>query len=350
MRGEGRLLAATRREEVDATPVWFMRQAGRSLPPYRELRRRWGLMEMVHQPELCAEVTCLPVELLGVDAAVLYADIMLPLEGMGVPFEIREEVGPVVENPIRTRSQVESLRTLGAAEAYPFLLEGIRLARQRLAGEAALIGFGPSPFTLACYLVEGRGSRDYPRVRALLHSDPAMLGQLLETLTEVLAGYLLAQAGAGAQVLQVFDSWVGILDPASFREHLLPHLRRLFSSLRGSVPAIYFSTGSSHLLSEIAGTGAPGISVDWRVPLDQAWEVVGADRFLQGNLDPAAVLAPWDRLRPLAEDVLARAGGRRGHIFNLGHGVLPDTEPDQLRRLVDLVHEFPVEPRHRVRA
>lgn len=338
--GRTRLLAAVHRERGDATPVWFMRQAGRSLPPYRELRRRWGLLEMVHQPELCAEVTCLPVDLLGVDAAVLFADIMLPLEGLGVPFEIREEVGPWVAEPVRSARQVTALREPAPQEAYPFLLEGIRIARERLGERAGLIGFGPSPFTLACYLVEGHGSRDYPALRGLLRSEPALLWQLLSTLTRVLGDYLLAQAEAGCEVVQVFDSWVGVLDAAAFREHLLPHLRALFARLAGRVPAIYFSTASSHLLPEFGELGAPGISVDWRVPLDAAWEAVGADRFLQGNLDPAALLAPWERLRPLAEEVLDRAGGRAGHVFNLGHGVLPGTEPAQLQRLVELVHEL----------
>ena len=338
--GRARLLAAVRREQVDATPVWFMRQAGRSLPQYRELRRRWGLMEMVHQPELCAEVTCMPVELLGLDAAVLFADIMLPLEGMGVPFEVREEVGPWVNDPVRSAAQVRALRSPAVGEAYPFLLEGIRIARERLGERAGLIGFGPSPFTLACYLVEGHGSRDYPALRGLLRGEPELLAQLLGTLTDHLGDYLLAQAEAGCEVVQVFDSWVGVLDERAFREHLLPHLRRLFDRLRGRVPAIYFSTASTHLLPAFSDLGAAGISVDWRVPLDTAWDTVGADHFLQGNLDPAALLAPWERLRPLAADVLARARGRRGHVFNLGHGVLPETEPAQLRRLVEYVHEF----------
>ncbi len=338
--GRARLLGAVRRERVDVTPVWFMRQAGRSLPRYRELRRRWGLMEMVHQPELCAEVTCMPVDLLGVDAAVLFADIMLPLEGMGVPFELREEVGPWVGDPIRSAQQVRALRRPAVEEAYPFLLEGIRIARERLGERAGLIGFGPSPFTLACYLVEGHGSRDYPALRGLLRAEPELFSQLLGTLTVHLGDYLVAQAEAGCEVVQVFDSWVGVLDERAFREHLLPHLRDLFARLQGRVPAIYFSTASSHLLPVFADLGAQGVSVDWRVPLDTAWDLVGAEHCLQGNLDPAALLAPWERLRPLAEDVLARARGRRGHVFNLGHGVLPDTDPAQLRRLVELVHEF----------
>ena len=337
-----RLLAATHRESVDATPVWFMRQAGRSLPEYRALRQGLSLLEMVRRPELCAEVTCMPVDLLGVDAAVLFADIMLPLEGMGIPFEIQEGVGPVVGEPIRSRAQVERIRVVAAEEATPYLFKAIRLARAQLGERAALIGFAAAPFTLACYLVEGRGSRDYPHVRALMHDQPELWHQLMATLTEVLSRYLMAQAQAGAQLVQVFDSWVGVLSAVAFQRHVAPHLARLFSELAPRVPALYFSTGSSHLLAEIAATGAPGVSLDWRLPLDRAWRQLGRDRFIQGNLDPALVLCSWDVLKPAAEAVLKQVGGRPGHIFNLGHGVLPDSDPDQLRRLVDLVHSFDV--------
>lgn len=340
MNSAARLLAASHREPVDATPVWFMRQAGRSLPEYRALRQRLSLLEIVRQPELCAEVTCMPVDLLEVDAAVLFADIMLPLEGMGIEFEIQEGVGPVVGDPIRSRAQVERIRVVTAEEATPYLFAALRIARERLGERAALIGFAASPFTLACYLVEGRGSRDYPHVRALMHGEPGLWHQLMDTLTEVISRYLLAQARAGAQVLQVFDSWVGVLDAGAFEDHVAPYLSRLFTALARSVPALYFSTGSAHLLAEIAATGAPGVSVDWRLPLDQAWRAVGHDRFIQGNLDPALLLCPWPVLKPAAEAVMRQAGGRPGHIFNLGHGVLPDSDPDQLRRVVDLVHGF----------
>jgi uroporphyrinogen decarboxylase len=335
-----RLLAATRHEPTDATPIWFMRQAGRSLPGYRALRQKLSFMELVRNPELAAEVTCMPVGLLGVDAAVLFADIMLPLEGMGVPFEIQESVGPVVEDPIRTAAQVGQLRVLEAEEATPYLFPAIRLARTELGDQAALIGFGASPFTLACYLVEGHGSRDFPHVRSLIHSDPVLFAQLMSTLTEVLARYLVAQAAAGAQVLQVFDSWAGVLDPASFHLHVVPHLQKLFQRLRGLVPTIYFSTGSTHLLPEIAKTGAQGVSVDWRLPLGEAWRRIGPSHFIQGNLDPALLLSPWSVVEAAALQVLSEAESRPGHIFNLGHGVLPGSDPAQLRRLVELVHTF----------
>lgn len=297
---------------------------------------------MVHQPELCAEVTCLPVDRLGVDGAVIFADIMLPLEGMGVDFELREGSGPVLAEPIRSRAAVERLRRVPAELATPYLFEAIRGARSQLGERAALIGFAAAPFTLACYLVEGAGSRDYPHLRALMQSDPALFERLMTLLTEVVTDYLLAQAEAGAQLVQVFDSWVGVLAAGPFREQVAPHLRRLFSALEGTVPAIYFSTSSSHLLEEIAALGAPGVGVDWRVSLAEAWDRVGPDRFLQGNLDPATVLAPWSVLGAAAGSVLSQARGRPGHIFNLGHGILPATEPDQLRRLVELVHDFQV--------
>ncbi|MHB8395429.1 MAG: uroporphyrinogen decarboxylase [Candidatus Dormibacteria bacterium] len=335
-----RMLAASRQEPTDSTPVWFMRQAGRSLPQYRLLRQRMTLLEMVRDPAVCCQVTCMPVELLGVDAAVLFADIMLPLEGMGVPFQMEDGVGPVVTDPIRTEDQIDALRVVAAEEATPYLFEGIRLARRELGGRAALIGFGPSPFTLACYLVEGRGSRDFPHVRALMYAQPSLWSRLMRTLTEVLSRYLVAQVDSGAQLVQVFDSWAGVLDEQSYRELVAPHLSKLFGDLRTAAPAIYFSTGSPHLLGAIAEIGAPGISVDWRLPLREAWSRVGPDFFLQGNLDPALVLSRWEDLERGARAVLKGAGGQPGHIFNLGHGVLPDSDPSQLRRLVEFVHEF----------
>ncbi|MGH7667463.1 MAG: uroporphyrinogen decarboxylase [Candidatus Dormibacteria bacterium] len=338
--GADRFLAATRRQPSDATPVWFMRQAGRSLPRYRELRERFGFLELATNSELSADITCLPVEILGVDAAVVFADIMLPLQGMGVEFEIRESVGPVIAQPLRSARQIAALRVVDAEEATPYLFPAIRAARERLAGSAALVGFGAAPFTLACYLVEGGGSRDYPHVRALIHSDPELWNRLMATLTEVLGRYLAAQAAAGADAIQLFDSWVGVLDRTTFVDHVAPHLQALARRLRPMLPVVYFSTGSAHLLPSLADLGVDGVSVDWRVGLDEAWGLIGRGHFIQGNLDPSAVLAPWPVLRARAEEVLSQAAGRPGHIFNLGHGVLPETDPGQLRRLVELVHEF----------
>jgi uroporphyrinogen decarboxylase len=321
-----------------------MRQAGRCLPEYRALRQRYSFLELATSPELSADVTCLPVELLGVDAAVVFADIMLPLQGMGVDFEIQEGVGPVIANPLRSEGQVRSLRVVAAEEATPYLFPAIRDARQRLAERAALVGFGPAPFTLACYLVEGRGSRDYPHVRSLIHSEPGVWDQLMKTLTEVLARYLSAQAEAGADVIQLFDSWVGVLDRATFSRHVAPYLEQLIKRLRPLLPVVYFSTASDHLLEAIVGTGPDGVSVDWRLPLAEAWERMGPGRFIQGNLDPAAVLAPWPVLEAAALQVLGQAAHRPGHVFNLGHGVLPESDPDQLRQLVGLVHAWGPSP------
>jgi uroporphyrinogen decarboxylase len=337
--GADRFLAATRCEKADTTPVWFMRQAGRSLPQYRALRERFSFMELATTSDLCVEVTCLPVDVLGVDAAVVFADIMLPLQGMGVEFEIREGVGPVIPNPVSSASEVAALRVVDAEQATPYLFPAIRASRERLGRRAALIGFGAAPFTLACYLVQGHGSRDFPSVRALIHSEPRIWEQLMTTVTEVSARYLSAQAAAGADVVQLFDSWAGVLDRATFEAHVVPHLERLLERLRPVVPVIYFSTASAHLLAAIAAIGPDGVSVDWRVPLGEAWAVLGSHHFIQGNLDPALVLAPWSKLESAALGVLAEAGGRPGHIFNLGHGVLPASSPEQLRQLVELVHE-----------
>ncbi|MGA7173419.1 MAG: uroporphyrinogen decarboxylase [Candidatus Dormiibacterota bacterium] len=338
MEGAERFLAATRRHATDATPIWFMRQAGRSLPQYRALRERFGFLELATNSELSAEVTCMPVEVLGVDAAVVFADIMLPLQGMAVDFEMREGVGPVIGEPIRSERQVRELRIVDAEEATPYLFPAINSARERLGKRAALVGFGAAPFTLACYLVEGQGSRDYPHVRALIHSEPEVWHRLMTTLTEVLGRYLSAQSSAGADVVQLFDSWVGVLDRVTFVRHVAPHLQTLIARLRPMLPVVYFSTASSHLLESVVATGPDGISVDWRLPLGEAWARLGDQRFIQGNLDPAAVLAPWPALEASAREVLREADHRPGHIFNLGHGVLPDSSPDQLRRLVELVH------------
>ena len=333
------MLAACRLEAVDTTPVWFMRQAGRCLAPYRRLRERYDVLTIARTPDLCAQVTTMPIDVFGVDAAVMYADIMLPLDGMGVPFVIEPEIGPIIEHPIRTAADVAGLRVIDAWEATPYLFEAIAALRRDLAGRAALVGFAGAPFTLACYLVEGRPSRDYTRAKAMMFGEPELWARLMETLTEVLVRYLRAQVGAGAQVIQLFDSWVGSLGPDAYQRFVLPYSTRIFSEIRGlGVPTIHFGTGTASLLELMARAGSDLISVDWRVNLDDAWERIGYDRGIQGNLDPAVLLAPFTVVEEAARGVLRRAAGRVGHIFNLGHGVLPDTDPDALRRLVDLVH------------
>ena len=331
------LVRACRREPVERTPVWFMRQAGRCLEEYRALRERHGILEIARTPELCARVTAMPVRRLGVDAAVLFADIMLPLDGMSVAFRIEPEVGPIVERPIRTPADVERLRIVEAEEATPYLFEAIRGLRRDLAPEVALVGFGGGPFTLASYLIEGRPSRDLPRTKAMLFGAPDLWNALMDVLVEVLIRYLRQQVRAGAQVIQLFDSWIGALAPDDYARAVLPHTRRIFEALGPGVPRIHFGTGNPALLPAMASVPCEVVSVDWRLPLDEAWRRVGPERGIQGNLDPGACLAPFEVTAARAREVLRRAGARPGHVFNLGHGVLPQTDADTLARLADLV-------------
>jgi len=330
------LVRACRREEVERTPVWFMRQAGRSLPEYREIRRRHGLFEIVAQPELCAEVTLQPVRRHGVDAAVVFADIMSPVLPMGVEVTLVEGVGPVVSEPIVARADVEALRTPDAEEAVSELLEAISIVRGELAAERAVVGFCGGPFTVGCYLVEGRPSREFAKAKALMYREPEIWHALLDKLATTFAGYLAAQVRAGADVVQLFDSWVGILSAADYEEYVAPYSARILDAV--DVPSIHFATGAAHLLPSLAATGGGVIGLDWRLPLDEGWRAIGDDRGVQGNLDPVRLLGPWPGVEAAALDVLERAAGRPGHVFNLGHGVLPETEPSVLTRLVELVH------------
>ena len=332
-----RFVRACRREPVDATPVWFMRQAGRSFAAYRALRKRHGILELAKSPDLCAEVTLMPVRELGVDAAVMFADIMLPLEPMGVGLRIEPEIGPIIDRPIRSPADVAALRPFDPAEVS-FTLDAIRLVQRDLDGRAGVIGFSGAPFTLACYLIEGRPSRDFTTAKAFMYREPAAWHDLMERLSTMVVAYLDAQVRAGADVVQLFDSWVGGLGPADYREFVQPHVRRIFAALQ-EVPAIHFGTGTSALLELMAEAGGDVIGLDHRASLSEGWRRVGHDRGVQGNLDPARLLAGWDATRAGAQAVLDEAAGRPGHVFNLGHGVLPETDTDLLRRLVDLVHE-----------
>jgi uroporphyrinogen decarboxylase len=331
------LVRACRREPVQRTPVWFMRQAGRSLPEYRALRERYGLFDIVGEPELCAEVTLQPVRAHGVDAAVMFADIMFPVIGMGVEVDLVENVGPVIRRPVETAADVERLRVPDPEEVVPSILEAVRLVREELEPERAVIGFCGGPFTVAGYLVEGKPTRDFLRVKTLMYREPEVWHALADKLAETFAAYVAAKVRAGADVIQLFDSWVGALSPADYEEFVAPYSARILEAV--DVPTIHFGTGTAALLGAMAEAGGDVIGLDWRIELDRGWAEAGEDRGVQGNLDPALLLAPRERLEAGALDVLARAAGRPGHVFNLGHGVLPDTDPADLRRLVELVHE-----------
>lgn len=332
-----RILRAARREPVDATPVWFMRQAGRALPEYRAVRESATLVQITRDASLCAEVTLQPVRRLGVDAAILFADITTPLPGMGVELDIKEGIGPVIARPIATQSDVDDLRSFQPGDAVPALLDAIRIIRRE--SPVPLIGFAGAPFTLACYLVEGAPSREFVKTRTLMRSQPAIWSALMDKLTQTTIDYLTAQVGAGAQLVQVFDSWVGGLSPLDYRNSVAPWMNRVFRSISDlGVPAIHFGTNTAGLLELQADAGGDVIGLDWRIALAEGWRKVG-ERAVQGNLDPTLLLGPWPQTRQAACWVLDQAANRSGHIFNLGHGVLPGTDPDDLKRLVDLVHE-----------
>ena len=314
-----------------------MRQAGRSLPEYREIRERHDLFEICRQPELCAEVTLQPVRRHGVDGAVLFADIMLPVVGMGVDVELVEGVGPVVAEPIASLADVEQLRVPDPEESVPFVLETVRIVRDELNADRAVIGFAGGPFTVAGYLVEGKPTRDFLKTKSCMYGHPEVWHALMDKLTETFVAYLQAKVRAGADVVQLFDSWVGALSAADYREFVAPYSARILAAV--DAPTIHFGTGTTHLLREMKAVGGDVIGLDWRVPIDRGWEYLGSGRGVQGNLDPCVLLGPWERTEESTVRILDAVAGRRGHIFNLGHGVLPDTDPSDLGRLVELVHE-----------
>ena len=321
--------------------MWLMRQAGRSLPEYRKLRERWSLVDIVAQPELCAEVTLQPVRRLGVDAAVMFADIMLPLRGMGVDFELVENVGPVLSNPVSSPADVERLRIPSGEEAAPQVISAVRQVVAE--SPVPVIGFSGAPFTLASYLIEGRPSRDFAKVKSFMYAEPAAFDQLLAKLSGTMAGYLAAQVAAGASAVQLFDSWVGVLAVEDYELHVQSHTRAIFEKLETlGVPRIHFATDTAGLLESIVTTGPDIVSLDWRVALDAGWDRIGHDRGVQGNLDPSVLLGPPELVRDRARAVLRRAAGKPGHIFNLGHGVLPSTPLENLQVLVETVHEWQV--------
>jgi uroporphyrinogen decarboxylase len=331
-----RLLRALRREQVDRTPVWFMRQAGRYLPEYRELRGAADILDTCHRPEHVVELTLQPLRRMPLDAAILFSDIMVPIAAIGVPVRIEAGRGPVLDEPIRDAESMARLRPLDPEADEPYVSEAIRLLVKEL--EVPLIGFSGAPFTLASYLIEGGPSRSFARTKALMYQEPAVFERLLGSLADIVVAHLRAQVEAGVETVQLFDTWVGVLDRDDYRRFVLPHSARVFEGIAGTdVPAIHSGVGTGHLLDLMREAGGDAFGVDHRLPLDVAWGTVGYDRAIQGNLDPAVLLGPWDAVERKARDVLARAGNRAGHVFNLGHGVLPDTPVERLQRLVDLV-------------
>ncbi|GMA51957.1 uroporphyrinogen decarboxylase [Alicyclobacillus contaminans] len=338
-------LDACRRRPVTHTPVWYMRQAGRYQPEYRKIRESYSLVDICKTPELCMQVTKLPVDQLGVDAAILFSDIMIPVGAMGVEFDIQEHVGPVIASPIRTEADVARLHTFVPEESLPYVLETIRLLKANLS--VPLIGFAGAPFTLASYLVEGRPSRDYVKTKQLMWSRPDLWFQLMDKLADSTIPYLRAQVAAGAAALQIFDSWVGSLAPEDFRTFVLPTMRRIFSALADlDVPLIYFGKDTAELLADFTETGATVIGVDWKIPLSEACRRVGREFAVQGNLDPVLLFAPWSAIEPRVRAIIDAGLRHSGFVFNLGHGVThhnPPVDPAILQRLTAFVHEYSME-------
>ncbi|MDE3154406.1 MAG: uroporphyrinogen decarboxylase [Acidobacteriota bacterium] len=336
-----RFLRACRREPVDVTPVWFMRQAGRYMAEYRAIRQRYSLLDICRTPDLATEVTLQPVHRIEVDAAILFSDLLLPLEPMGIPFDFVKGEGPAIEHPLRSEADLARVRTFEPREALAHVLQTIRQVRQALDGRVPLIGFAGAPFTLASYAIEGGHSNTFAHTKALMYGEPAAWHRFAGQLAAIVADYLVAQIEAGVQAVQIFDSWVGALNAADYREFVLPHIRRIFEAVAGrGVPTIHFGTGTGAILPELREAGGDVIGADWRIPLDEAWQRIGFDRAIQGNLDPTLLLGPLDRLLAGAGEVLDRAGGRAGHIFNLGHGILPMTPLEHVQALARYVHQY----------
>lgn len=333
-------LRACRREPTDRTPVWMMRQAGRYLPEYRAIREKHGFLEMCKTPELATEVTLQPVDLVGVDAAILFADILLPLEGMGLELEFAKGEGPVIHNPLRSAADVAKLRMSDPAEDTGYVLDAIRMCRRELEGKVPLIGFAGAPFTLASYMIEGGSTKAYIRCKRLMWEDPAAWDALMRITTDTVVAYLKAQIEAGAQAVQVFDSWVGFLSPVDYERSVLPHTKRLIAEVsEAGVPVINFSNNTSGMLDLVAQAGGDVIGLDWRIRIDDAIRILDNGFAFQGNLDPMALFAPVEAIERMVVDILERVGTRPGHIFNLGHGIHKDTDPAHARALIELVHE-----------
>jgi len=337
---KSRFLQACRRQPVDVTPVWFMRQAGRYMPEYRAIREKYSLIEICRHPEIAAEVTLQPVRAFGVDAAILFADILLPVIPLGLGLEFAKGEGPVIASPVRTRDDVRAMRPFDAESDLGYVMDAIRILRGEL-NETPLIGFCGAPFTVASYIIEGGSSREFLKTKMMMYSAPDVFHALMSRLSDVLADYLVAQIRAGAQAVQVFDSWVGALSPADYETFVLPYSQKVLSAAQAKdVPVIHFGTNTTTLLPLMKRAGGDVIGLDWRIPLDDGWSLLGDDVAVQGNLDPVALFAPLPELKARVHDVLRRANGRPGHIFNLGHGILQHTPVENVKAVVDMVHEY----------
>ncbi|OLC80976.1 MAG: uroporphyrinogen decarboxylase, partial [Acidobacteria bacterium 13_1_40CM_4_65_8] len=331
---------ACRLQPVDATPVWFMRQAGRYMNEYRAIRQRYSLLDLCRTPDLATEVTLQPIRRIDVDAAILFSDLLLPLEPMGVKFDFVQGEGPAIENPLRTEADLARVRRFDPREELGYVLDAIRQIKHELGSRAPLIGFAGAPFTLASYAIEGGHSSAFAHTKALMYGTPAAWHSFCDVIADVVGDYLVAQIEAGVDAVQIFDSWVGALNAADYREFILPHTRRIFERVTPlGVPTIHFGVGTGAILTDLRDAGGDVIGADWRTPLDEAWARIGFDRAIQGNLDPTLLLGPLDRVFAATDEVLARAGGRAGHIFNLGHGILPTTPLEHVQALARYVHQ-----------
>ncbi|HRC44806.1 MAG TPA: uroporphyrinogen decarboxylase [Nitrospira sp.] len=335
-----RFLKACRREPVDCTPVWFMRQAGRYMVEYRRLREKHSILELCKTPELAAQVTLQPIDRFALDAAIIFADILLPLEPMGLTLEFAEGEGPIIHNPVRDRAAVDRLTVIDDTELQ-YVMDAISLTRKMLADRVPLIGFAGAPFTLASYAIEGGSSRNYIHTKQMMYREPETWHRLMDKLARVITGYLRRQIKAGAQAVQLFDSWVGCLSAGDYAEYVMPHVQLIFEGLKHEgVPLIHFGTGTTAILKAMRQAGGDVIGIDWRIPIDEAWAMVGYDRAVQGNLDPVTLFGPISEIERRVTDILRRAAGRPGHIFNLGHGILPNTPVENVAATIDLVHKL----------
>mgnify|MGYP003433192903 FL=1 len=335
-----RFLKACRREPVDCTPVWFMRQAGRYMVEYRRLREKHSILELCKTPELAAQVTLQPIDRFALDAAIIFADILLPLEPMGLSLEFAEGEGPIIHNPVRDRAAVDRLKVIDDTELQ-YVMDAISLTRKMLAGRVPLIGFAGAPFTLASYAIEGGSSRNYIHTKQMMYREPETWHRLMDKFARVITGYLRRQIKAGAQAVQLFDSWVGCLSAGDYAEYVMPHVQLIFEGLKHEgVPLIHFGTGTTAILKAMRQAGGDVIGIDWRIPIDEAWAMVGYDRAVQGNLDPVTLFGPISEIERRVTDILRRAAGRPGHIFNLGHGILPNTPVENVAATINLVHKL----------